>query len=354
MSFFEDEPPSAQPTRVRRPASAPDETVVVRRLVGIGAGVLVLILLILGVRGCLGARKDRAIKSYVNDVNELVQESNGTDQQFFDLIGKPGKGTALDLQNQINTYRAGGEQLVERADKLDHPSDLDKAQRWLLAALQFRADALAGVAKEVPAAFAERGRQAAFNRIAGLMQDFLTSDVIYSQRFTPEVLRVVDKRGLSNEVKVNESRSLPELEWLDPATIGTRLGSAKGGKAATPGSHGTGLVGVTAQPSGTQLDETGATSIPVSPKVSFEIQVQDQGDNDESDVTVTVKLSGPSPVNLEKTIPTISAGDTVTVTIPLGTTPSKGPATLSIAVQPVPGEQVTDNNKATYDLNFEG
>jgi uncharacterized membrane protein len=35
--------------------------------------VLVLILLVLGVRGCLDARKERAIKDYVQDVSAVVQ-----------------------------------------------------------------------------------------------------------------------------------------------------------------------------------------------------------------------------------------------------------------------------------------
>ena len=39
----------------------------VRRTIALVGGVLVLILLVLGVRGCLNARKESAVKDYGND-----------------------------------------------------------------------------------------------------------------------------------------------------------------------------------------------------------------------------------------------------------------------------------------------
>ena len=40
------------------------------------------------------------------------------------------------------------------------------------------------------------------------------------------------------------------------------------------------------------------------------------------------------------------------MTIPLTPAPS-GEVTLEVEVEPVPGEQVTDNNEATYTVEFE-
>ena len=43
---------------------------------------------------------------------------------------------------------------------------------------------------------------------------------------------------------------------------------------------------------------------------------------------------------------------TETVKIPITPAP-KGQATLEVEVQPVPGEQVSDNNVATYEVTFQ-
>jgi subtilase family serine protease len=63
-----------------------------------------------------------------------------------------------------------------------------------------------------------------------------------------------------------------------------------------------------------------------------------------------VTVNGGSTV--EGSISSIEAGETETVTIPLTPAPS-GQVTLEVDVQPVPGEQVADNNRASYTVNLQ-
>ena len=77
----------------------------VRRAVAAGAGILVLVLLVFGFRGCLDARKERALKDYVRDVGALVQESDQQSEALFDLLRDPGDANDVDIQNQLNTFR---------------------------------------------------------------------------------------------------------------------------------------------------------------------------------------------------------------------------------------------------------
>ena len=51
-------------------------------------------------------------------------------------------------------------------------------------------------------------------------------------------------------------------------------------------------------------------------------------------------------------IETIGAGEIGTVSIPLTPTPS-GEVTLEVKVDTVPGEQVSENNEASYTVVFE-
>ena len=58
-------------------AAPPDpQTARIRQGVAAGVILLVLILLVVGVRGCLNSAKKRSLRDYNRDVSSLVQESD--------------------------------------------------------------------------------------------------------------------------------------------------------------------------------------------------------------------------------------------------------------------------------------
>jgi hypothetical protein len=185
------------------------------------------------------------------------------------------------------------------------------------------------------------------------MQAFLASDVIYSQRAIPELRREYDDRGVDERFRA--SRSLPDLGWLDPETVDTRLSKIRGAneRAATPGLHGTGLQGVTSEPSGQALTEGGVNRIAATEDLTFEVQVQNQGESEETDLPVKVSIRDGKQINLEQTISRIAAGATQTVSIPITPAPTTGAVSeVTVEAEAVPGEKVKDNNKATYQVVF--
>jgi hypothetical protein len=315
--------------------------------------VLVIILLIVGINGCLGARKDRAFRNYAADERALVRASQDVSNRLFQTLSKPGRSDALDIQTQVNAERVDAEQLVERAKNTDHPGDLNSANDWLVTALQFRADAIAKIADRLPTALGDKGRKPAVESIAGQMQALLASDVVYLQRAIPALNSTFDERNINETFPTD--RFLPNLGWLDPTTVDQRLSNLAGttGKAATPGPHGTGLQGVTAQPSGTALSESGVNRIAVTDQLTFDVKVQNQGQSEETDVGVSLAISDGKKISVNQTIPRIAAGQTETVSIPLTQSPETGAvSTLTVNVAPVPGEGTKDNNKATYQVAF--
>ncbi len=323
-----------------------------RRAVAAGAGVVVLILLVLGIRGCLDARKDRAFRDYAGDVNAVVEESNNLANNLFETLSRPRNAEALDVQNEINALATDAEQLVERARDTDQPDELNGAHSRLVETLEFRRDALRNIAQRIPTALGERGRKPAIESIAAQMQMFLASDVIYSQRALPELQREFAERDINERFR--RSQSLPDLGWLDPETVDTRLsriGSTE--RAATPGLHGTGIVSVTAKPSGTVLSEDGVNRIAATDDLTFEVEVQNQGEAEETDIPVSVTIQNGRRLNLEQTISRIAAGDSQTVTIPITPAPTTGAVSeVTVQVTAVPGERVRDNNRATFQVVF--
>jgi hypothetical protein len=184
------------------------------------------------------------------------------------------------------------------------------------------------------------------------MQSLLASDVIYSQRALPSLQRQFQKRKLDE--RFGPSQFLPDLGWLDPETVESRLTKiATTEEAAAPGLHGTGLQGVTTKPSGTALSEGGVNRIAATDGLTFEVEVQNQGEAEETDVTVSVTVGDGQDISVEQTIPRIAAGESQTVSVPLERTPETGSvSTVTVEVAPVPGEKVRDNNKAAYQVVF--
>jgi hypothetical protein len=349
--------PSARRTP-RGPSRGDSQTIRARRLTAAGIGIVVLILLFIGVKACLNSQKQQDFKDYVSNVKELTAQSNNESKQFYGLLSNPGRRGPVDLQTTVSQYSNDASQLVERAKKLDHPGELDSAQRFLVETLAFRRDGLTHIAAVLPTALGDTGRAQANLEIAGYMQEFLTSDVIYSQRFMPNLQSAVKKEGVLGDVSpLPQSRFLNDLGWLSPQVVSARVGRIRGGGTGgpvAPGTHGTGLGTVTVKPSGITLSQGSANQIKSSPNLSFDVQVMNQGQNDEKDVTVRVSITGAGkPVVVEKRITAITAGQTQIVNVPLAATPpTSRPVTIQVQTLPVPGEKNTTNNKGSFPAIF--
>jgi hypothetical protein len=366
VSFF-DEPEDLGPRRTspapRRRATgrAVDrQTIRRRQLVGGGIVLVVIILLFFGIKGCASLRKENHYKDYVREVAADAQQSQQESTAVFALLRKAQSEGAVDVQNQINAFRAEAVKLTERARTRGVPDELKSTNRYLVDVFQFRADGLGAIARLLPTALGDQGAGAAIKQIAAQMQNFLTSDVIYTTRYLPGLYGTIKDQGLANDVPIPDVLAhprgfLPNIDWLDPNKVTQGLtGAATTTAAATPGLHGTGLVSTTVQPAGTALSTAGATDIRATRGLSFDVQVQNQGQNDEKPVTVRLTISGAGkPITVEQQIGSIAAGQTQTASIPLPRLPPTGrPVTIAVNVLPVPGEKKTDNNKATYPAVF--
>src|SRR3954452_25331930 len=151
LSFF-DEPEDFSPLHTtpepRRSGGGPrrpDRDIVRRRqLFAAGAGIVVVILLFLLIKGCASIRKENAYKDYVREVAADVQQSQQESDAVFGLLrkGQAAGQSPVDLQNNINGFRAEAAKLAERAKSRSVPGELSGANRYLVDTLQLRADGL--------------------------------------------------------------------------------------------------------------------------------------------------------------------------------------------------------------------
>jgi hypothetical protein len=374
VSFFDDEPD--EPTRVTRPArprraapsgrpaaagaSPPPEIARRRQFVLFGGLAVIAILLLITVRSCAGTQHKNALKDYNREVTSIVQSSDGAvSKQLFDVLG--GSAGTKDVQVAVQQVRLEAEQDAKRAKALSAPSDVADAQHDFEMVMNFRLSGVTVIAAQLNKALSSQPSAAdAIRRIAGQMQLFLASDVVYSQRVAPLIVDALASNGIQGQT-VPSSKFLPSIGWLDPAKLGAKLNPSAGadGSSSTgtgtpkPGTHGHGLIGT--KVGGVQLQPGGAVNrVPATAPLPVEVTYANQGQNDETNVLITVKITGgPKAISVPKRLNQTKAGTQATVTINLPTVPPKGSSTtMTVSIKPVNGEQKTDNNTSTYTVLF--
>ncbi|MCW2989294.1 MAG: hypothetical protein JWM24_2232, partial [Solirubrobacterales bacterium] len=94
-----------------------------RRLAAVGVGVLFLILIVIGIKGCLNARKERAIKDFGSNVSSLITESNQVAESFFNGLSPTSTSQATEFGTQVKSYRSATESQYQRLQNLSTPSE---------------------------------------------------------------------------------------------------------------------------------------------------------------------------------------------------------------------------------------
>jgi hypothetical protein len=368
LSFFDDDEggsprPAAASTRTRTQPRRPQRsgpghdrhTLMVRRRIAAGAGVVLLIVIALVVNGCLKSGKEAALKEYNSNASQLVGES---DQQvahplFETLAGASGK-SALDVEEEVDQLRQQAQTDASHAAGLSVPGEMEAAQRNLLLAFNLRAEGLAKIANLVRTALSGQNNKQASSYIAGAMELFLTSDVLWSQRVAPLIQQALASGGVQGQSTAS-TQFLPNLGWLEPSTVLARLTGQATGSAPnqiTPGTHGSALIG--ASVGSTNLEPPPALNqIAAGAKQTFTVKVEDSGSNPETDVKVEVAVAaGGKQYKASQVIGKTEPGVTSSVNIPVEGIPQGVAATVTVNVQPVPGETNVENNKGTYHAIF--
>jgi hypothetical protein len=187
-----------------------------------------------------------------------------------------------------------------------------------------------------------------------MMQVFLASDVLMKSRYRVELKDGLEKEDVSAALPTLGTLTfVPDLQWVQPNYVADQISGIRGGGSATTGGlHGDGLGTVAL--GGVALTPGASATVQLTRDTAFDIQVVNQGDSTETDVGVTVTVgTGADAMKLEETIPEIAAGEAKSVSIPLSSQPPTGQnVPITVNVKPVPGEKVTDNNKADFTVIF--
>ena len=368
MSFFDedDEPRRTPRPRRARPAgggvaTADSQTLLIRRAVALIGGIIVLLLLLFFVNSCRDRQRENALKDYNRQLSTIATDSaEQVGKPFFALLEEGGGSQPQELQTEISSYRVTAEQQYEQAKGLDVPSEMKGAQEAALMALEWRRDGLDRIAQQIRLALGDESEQAdeAINDIAGQMAVFMASDVAWETRVIPFITNALEEQEIGGQ-EISRSPFLASTEWVQAQKVAEVLdqqltsGGGGGGEPTGPGLHGSGL---DATLYGEVQLQPGVTNrLTYEPGTGFVVNFTNQGENDEFDVKVTLRISreGGDPITTSTTIPQVAAGEAATAELPLEDQPPLDTAvTIRVTVARVPGEEKTDNNRADYPALF--
>jgi hypothetical protein len=338
--------PGRRPRRRRRPER---QQILLRRGLALGGGLLLLIVIVLGVKGCLDARKNRALSDYARNVTQIVEETKQTSETFFEKLDDPGSLSVTEFINQVSADRSAMDNYASRVDGLDTPGDMSHAQTALELTYELRASAMNEIAEKTSTALGTVGAQQATRSIAGQMRKLLGGDELYAAVARPEINGVLAANGISGSDVPKSVFLADETRWLDESEVSAALGAVSGSSSgSTSGIHGLGLISTSI--GGVPLTAESTTSVSSEGTPEVEVEVANQGESTENGISVSVSVS--DGTTLSGTIDSIGAGESSTVAIPLTPAPS-GEVTLEVKVDTVPGEQVSENNEASYTVAFE-
>jgi hypothetical protein len=346
--------------------SADAQAVLVRRMIAGIVGAVVLLLLFFFVKACNDKRHDNALKDYNRQVANIGTQSRQTGAEFFKQLGAGGDQSASQLYGAIVGFKGAADTSLKQARALSVPGDMADAQQSLLIALELRRDGLSSIAGSIREALGDEGEAAdqAIKDIAADMRSFDASDVLYLQRVVPFIKSRLDESGIGGQTTVQQP-FLTNISWLSPQFVAQQLGkqlsaatddgdAPKDNQPTGPGLHGTGLNATSY--GAVTLSPTASNRLTYVKGQAFLVAFTNQGDNDEFNVKVSLKISGGSgaAITLNKTVEKIAKGEKVTVELPLNRQPTVGAAlTINVTVAKVPGEEKTDNNKASYPTLFD-
>jgi hypothetical protein len=343
------------------------------RLLGLLVAAVVLVVVIaLVVRDCQRDQLVDSYKTYVADSSVIIDTSAKHGEQLRTVLNNQQGRGAQQLQTQVRQLANQSQQLVEQSQDLDPPGKMDAAHQSLITVMEFRTNGLSALADDLPQII--RSEQQAFSatQLAGHMQRFLASDVIYDDSFVGPAKIALEEDDIV-DVEIPEGDNvhfLPGNTTVFASPVGAaRLvpnlkGGGGGGDSDASGQddeqtgtlRGLGLISVEALPSGAALSTSQETSVGQDGLV-WKITVENGGDFDESNIAVTAELAYPDnpgdTITAERSIDAIASKEQQVVEIPLSGNPRLGESgILTVSVQPVAGETSTENNRAAYPVKI--
>jgi hypothetical protein len=366
FDFF-DEPETEEEPRPRRrarrertggprPPAPPTGLVPLARLVGlIAIAIAIVVAFVFWVGACQGKSTHDEYSSYATKVRTVAASSDALGREFASKLVSGGLKQAA-LEQSLQQYAQQEQQEYDQAQQIRAPGPLRQIHQQLVDAIELRAKGLAAL-DDVLTQWTSKNTSTTIAALATQAELLTASDVVWEQLYRLPATQQLKTQGVTGVV-IPKSVFVTNTELISARSFGVLLDAMKGASTGgTPsGLHGSQLISVVANPGGTRLSTSTATTVKVSTDLAFAAAVEDSGNFQENGVVVHLTITaGSTTIKRTQTIQTITPKSQKTVSFGNFNLPSAAfgnKATIKVDVAPVPGETNTSNNSASYTVFF--
>jgi len=344
----------------RPPSPPPPGAVALSRLAGfVALAILIVVGLVFWVGSCQGQSKHDEYASYMDDVRPIAQSSAQAGTALVSALGSD-KLTTRGLETKLVQWSRQQQEDYDSALRLRPPGPLQGVHQQVLATLQLRAIALAGLADALSRAGTKSTTEVA-DSLSTEAQTLTASDIVWANLFKLPATETLTRLGIRG-VFPPPSQFISNPDVISPRSFGLVYGRLKSTTPSgqTTGLHGSSLQKTVAVSNGAtkELGTSAPTTVDVGPDLKFEVTFLNSGNFQEVKVpvTLTVIVSGkpafpPKTKEVASILPqhqaTVSFGN-----LPLPTSSFGANASVRVQIGKVPGEKRVDNNAATYPVFF--
>ncbi len=264
-----------------------------RRGLALGGGLIVLILIVLGIKGCLDARANRELSDYARNVTQIVEETEADEQSLLRQARRPGQPLGHRLRRRRSTPTAARWTTTPRGSTASAPPATwaGRRRRWSWST----SCAPARWTKSPTRCHRARRRRAPTRRwpaIASQMQKLLATDVALRTRWCGRKSTASSPTTGSTAATCRRAPSCRTNKWLEEARSPKRSARSAAPAAAKRLRRPRPRTGRRQrQRHRTGRRRAGRRSA-AKKRVEVEVQVQNQGESTENGVTVSVSVDG--------------------------------------------------------------
>ena len=345
-----DSPPGKRPRLPKRPPTPPGGPRLYRLGVLIAGAILLAVIFILVINNCRGDQKQAAYEGYIEDAGAVATESAELGAQLNERLTTPGIRLEA-LRADVEGLQEQQEQILRRSQDLSPPGPLVEQQEALVETMQFRVNGLAGLARGLQLVAQTDDPQESGRNLANQAQRLVASDVVYADAFRAASESVLEQQGVTN-VPVPASVFVQNPEFGSP-TFWTQTVQRLTQGPEAGGLRGNGIVGVRVQPGGQELVRGEDNTVEQSADLAFEVLIENSGESQETQVKVILIIRQDPQIRKEQVVDVINPAETKTVRFTgFDTLQFSTQTTLQVQVEPVQGEQNTNNNTVEYPIIF--
>jgi DNA-binding transcriptional regulator YhcF (GntR family) len=320
----------------------------VRLLLLIAAVVILIVIIAVTARGCGNGDETTGYANYVTALSDIIEESDQVGEELESLLTNPGDTNRAEIQTKLDDFITTCEKLKVDATELVPPKEFVEqgAHMFFLKVMEFRWQGTTDLKQALMNALEVEDTEVPTEQILRSLYYLTTSDFLYKEVFAKEAKDILAEKKLSG-VSVPTSQFLADPNLASKTEVARILTELR--QSGTMQSiHGVALGKVVATPDNKEITAGKKFNLTADDELAFVVTVENQGNEDETDIEVVVTLlssESTEPQTKSVTVPALKADAETEVTIVgINPAPYGEEAVLTVTVEPVEGESYTENN----------